>query len=132
MWLSSLPCSVRRRRPPPSGCRGRCAMGTARDVEEVVHKLASDRVRPRDVSTLLPSPLLCPQICSDDDLCDVPCCCGKGLSSLGAWLQATCCDLHASCPNTVRAKPAQLASGTPTSHLSYSVASHRDLVQFFC
>ncbi|KAI4967465.1 hypothetical protein ZWY2020_025853 [Hordeum vulgare] len=108
-------------------------MATARDVEEVVQKLASDRVRPRDVSTLLPSALLCPQICSDDDLCDVPCCCRKGLGSLSAWLQATavtfCCLLAR---NTVRAKPAQLASGTPTSHLSYSVASHRDLVQFFC
>ncbi|KAE8767659.1 serine/threonine-protein kinase ATM [Hordeum vulgare] len=81
-------------------------MATARDVEEVVQKLASNRVRPRD----------------------------EGVKLLGTWLQGdravTFCRLLAR--NTVRAKPAQLASGTPTSHLSYSVASHRDLVQFFC
>ncbi|KAI4996817.1 hypothetical protein ZWY2020_052159 [Hordeum vulgare] len=97
MWLSSLPCSVRRRRPPPSGCRGRCAMATARDVEEVVQKLASDRVRPRD----------------------------EGVKLLGTWLQGdravTFCRLLAR--NTVRAKPAQLASAHPAFDVAQKSAS---------
>ncbi|KAI5007052.1 hypothetical protein ZWY2020_047000 [Hordeum vulgare] len=68
------------------------SMATARDVEEVVQKLASDCARPHD----------------------------EGVKMLGTWLQGgralTFCRLLAR--NTVRATPAQLASGTPTSHLS--------------
>ncbi|KAI4969968.1 hypothetical protein ZWY2020_000882 [Hordeum vulgare] len=61
------------------------SMATARDVEEVVQKLASDCARPHD----------------------------EGVKLLGTWLQddraLTFCRLLAR--NTIRATPAQLASG---------------------
>ncbi|VAH09133.1 unnamed protein product [Triticum turgidum subsp. durum] len=71
-------------------------MATARDVEEVVQKLASDRARPRDVRVKL----------------------------LGTWLQGdrapTFCRLLAR--NTARAKPGHLASGATWPFLITALA----------
>ncbi|XP_044341757.1 serine/threonine-protein kinase ATM isoform X1 [Triticum aestivum] len=71
-------------------------MATARDVEEVVQKLASDRARPRD----------------------------EGVKLLGTWLQGdrapTFCRLLAR--NTARAKPGHLASGATWPFLITALA----------
>ncbi|KAE8816899.1 Serine/threonine-protein kinase-like protein CCR4 [Hordeum vulgare] len=88
------PTSRPRRRP-----RWAAAMATARGVEEVVQKLASDRARPRD----------------------------EGVKLLGTWLQGdralTFYRLLAR--NTVRAKPAQLAS----SHFLFQLT--KDFCEMF-